>query len=331
MISRNQTDKLLTAATTSIESGDDDQQLYHVKSLWAIVYKRLLKNKIATVSLFIIIIIILACVIVPIISPYHFNNNDLLNSKQAPSAKHLLGTDENGRDILTRLFYGGRISLIISLAATCIEVFIGTVLGLISGFYGKKIDNFIMRLSEVFMSLPYLMIAITIIAVLSTPDPNILPALSRFAMSMGIFWNILLLVLVLSLLGWPSIARIVRGQVLSIRYQEYIEACEALGLRDIVIIFRHILPNCLSIIIVYATLSIASVILTETAMSFLGLGVDVITPTWGNMIQSARTFINLQTRWWMWLPPSLFIFISVMCFNLLGDGLRDALDPKMKN
>ncbi|HOH69965.1 MAG TPA: ABC transporter permease, partial [Sedimentibacter sp.] len=138
------------------------------------------------------------------------------------------------------------------------------------------------------------------------------------------------LILVLALLSWPSIARIVRGQILSLREMEYMEACEALGISDIRRIFRHLLPNVLAYVIVYATLGMASVILVETSLSFLGLGVSPPTPTWGNMIQEARNMLIIQHKWWYWIPPGIAIFISVMCFNILGDGMRDAIDPKMK-
>ncbi len=147
----------------------------------------------------------------------------------------------------------------------------------------------------------------------------------------GVFGNsVTNLIIVLALLSWPSIARIVRGQILTLREMEYMEACEALGISDFRRIFRHLLPNVLAYVIVYATLGMASVILTETSLSFLGLGVSPPTPTWGNMIQEARNTLIIQQKWWYWIPPGICIFISVMCFNILGDGMRDAIDPKMK-
>ena len=308
-----------------------DNKVFRVESQWKMVFRRLNKNRMAMVSFYIIIVIILACIVVPMISPYNYNFHDSTASQQPPSAKHLLGTTDHGLDVFTRLFYGGRISLVIALAVTFIEVLIGTILGCIAGYYGKWVDTLIMRLVEIFLSLPFMLIAITIVAVFGTPDAAQFPGLSRLVDSIGVDrWSVILLILVLGLLSWPSMARIVRGQVLTIREMEYMEACEALGIRDWHKIVRHILPNVMASVIVYATMGIASVIMTETAMSFLGLGVNPVTPTWGNMIQEARSFVNIQQRLWLWVPAGFMIFITVMCFNLLGDGLRDALDPKMK-
>ena len=304
---------------------------YKVESQSRVVLRRLRKNKMALISLFILIAIILSCIIVPMVSSYHFNNNRMGNKYQPPNNEHWLGSDENGRDVFTRLFYGGRISLVIALLVVLVEVLLGIVVGCVAGFYGGRVDNILMRICEIFMSLPFMMIAITIIAVFGSPDQQKFPNLAQFARSIGMdIWKIMLLVIVLGVLSWPSMARIVRGQVLSLREQEFMEACEALGISDRSRIFKHILPNVMSTVIVYATLGIASVILTETALSFLGLGVDPITPTWGSLIQSARDLTNVKKRLWLWMPAGGMIFATVMCFNLLGDGLRDALDPKSK-
>ena len=176
--------------------------------------------------------------------------------------------------------------------------------------YGGIVDIIIMRIAEIFMSFPFMIFCITIVAVFGNSIPN--------------------LIFILALLSWPSIARIVRGQILTLREMEYMEACEALGISDFRRIFKHLLPNVLAYVIVYATLGMASVILTETSLSFLGLGVSPPTPTWGNMIQEARNMLIIQNKWWYWIPPGICIFISVLCFNILGDGMRDAIDPKMK-
>jgi peptide/nickel transport system permease protein len=167
-----------------------------------------------------------------------------------------------------------------------------------------------MRICEVFMSFPFLIVCVTIAMVFGNSIP--------------------VLIFTLALLTWPSVARIVRGQILTLREMEYMEACEALGISDMRRIFKHLLPNVLAYVIVYATLGMASVILTETSLSFLGLGVSPPTPTWGNMIQDARDLLVIKNKWWYWIPPGVSIFISVICFNLIGDGLRDAIDPKMK-
>lgn len=311
--------------------GGSGQTEYNVESQLRTVMRRLVKNKLATFSLVLLLLIILSCIVVPFISGYGFNQNDLTRSFNAPSSEHLLGTDKNGRDVMTRLFYGGRMSLLISLAATFIDVLIGVVIGLVSGYYGGKTDNILMRMTEIFLSLPFLIICITVIAVFGSPDEKNLPWLVTFVNKIGQKnWSIVLLILVLGLLNWPSLARMVRGQVLSLREQEFMEACEALGIRDSRRIFRHILPNVMSTVIVYATLGFASIILSEAALSFLGLGVNPVTPTWGNMIQEANNFANIKSRLWLWVPAGGMILITVMSFNILGDGLRDALDPRMK-
>lgn len=274
------------------------------------VFLRLRKNKMAMLSLYILLAIIALCIIIPIISPYEIQTTNLAGKDQSPNSRHLLGTDLIGRDLFTRLFYAGRISLGVALAVVAIECVIGVVLGSLAGFYGGIIDEIIMRIAEIFMSFPFMIITITVVAVFGN--------------------SVTTLILVLAVLSWPSIARIVRGQMLSLREMEYMEACEALGISDIRRIFRHLLPNVLAYVIVYATLGMASVILVETSLSFLGLGVSPPTPTWGNMIQEARDMLIIQHKWWYWVPPGIAIFVSVMCFNILGDGMRDAIDPKMK-
>ena len=284
--------------------------IYKNQSYWGEVLSRLRKNKMAMVSLYLLIIVIALCIIIPIISPYSIETTDMKNREQHPNSVHLLGTDKIGRDLFVRLFYAGRISLGLALAVVFLECLIGVVLGSLSGFYGGMIDAVIMRLAEIFLSFPFMMFCITVVAVFGNSIPT--------------------LIFVLALLSWPSIARIVRGQILTLREMEYMEACEALGINDVRRIFKHLLPNVLAYVIVYATLGMASVILTETSLSFLGLGVSPPTPTWGNMIQEARNMLIIQHKWWYWIPPGICIFISVMCFNILGDGMRDAIDPKMK-
>jgi peptide/nickel transport system permease protein len=283
-----------------------------VESYWHNVYRRFCKNKLAVVSFFVLITIVFLCILVPVFSPYRMESTRLDDSirDQPPSAAHWLGTDKIGRDLFTRLFYGGQVSLGTALAATGCMCVLGVILGSFAGYYGGIADTLVMRLSEIFMSFPFMIMAITLAAVFGSGPVN--------------------LVLVLAILGWTSICRIVRGQILTLRELEYMEACEALGLSDVRRIFRHLFPNVLAYVIVYATLSMANVILTETAMSFLGLGVSPPTPSWGNLIQEARDLTTLTNKWWYWTPPGMMIFLSVMCFNILGDGLRDAIEPKMK-
>ena len=279
-------------------------------SYWGGVWDRLKKNRLAMVSLVVLFIIVLCCIFVPMFSKYTLSEVTMAERDQAPSAVHWLGTDNIGRDLFTRLFYGGRVSLGVAVAVTALECVIGVILGSLAGFFGGKVDTVIMRISEIFMCFPFLMICITLQAVFGN--------------------SIRTLIIILSVLSWPSIARIVRGQILSLREMDYMEACRALGISNKRQIFKHLFPNVLAYIIVYITLSMASVILTETSLSFLGLGVNPPTPTWGNLIQEARNLYILQHKWWYWVPPGLMIFLSILCFNVLGDGLRDAIDPKMQ-
>jgi len=281
------------------------------QSYWGGVFQRLGKNRLAVVALVVLIIMTLACFIVPLVSPYSMVQTNTDSGDQPPNATHWFGTDKIGRDLFTRLFYGGRISLGVALAVTGIQAFLGVVLGSLAGFYGGIVDAIISRLGDIFYSFPLMMMAITLV--------NILPGSSVFK-----------LVVTLTVLMWPGIARIVRGQILTLREQEYMEACEALGISDFKRIFRHLLPNVLAYVIVYATMGMASAILVETSLSFLGMGIAPPTPTWGNMINEARNLLVIINKWWIWVPPSICIFVTVMCFNLLGDGLRDAIDPKMQ-
>lgn len=236
-------------------------------------------------------------------------DGELLDTHRTWNKTYLLGTDKIGRDMFTRIVHGSRISLSVGIVAVSIRVFIGIILGSISGFYGGKIDTLIMRFAEMVMCFPFLLIAISLVVILGPSIYNVM--------------------LVLGLLGWPGIARIVRAQILSLKEQEFMEATEALGIRDSRKIFKHLLPNVMSSVIVFATMGMAGAILTEAALSFLGLGVQPPRPSWGNMIQAARSLYALENQWWLWIPPGLSIFITVISFNLLGDGLRDALDPKL--
>jgi len=264
----------------------------------------------ALASYIVLTLLVLACLIIPEISPHDIVTTNPGNGNNPPDSVHLLGTDDLGRDMFVRFFYAGRISMSIALMVTFFTCIIGVILGAISGFYGGLMDTAIMRLSEVFMSLPFLLTCIVIASFFGS--------------------GIVILTFVLTLLSWPTICRIVRGQILALRDLEYMQACEALGISDMRRIFRHLMPNVMAYVIVYATLSMASVILTETALSFLGLGIAPPTPSWGTMIQEARQTVVLTGRWWFWIPPGIAIFVAVLCFNLIGDGLRDALDPKMK-
>ena len=286
-------------------------------SPWRLVIRRLRKNKLAMVGIGILVFMVLFSFIGPLFTPYTSDAMNFAMKKQPPSSYYLLGTDLLGRDILTRLMYAGRISLLVGFVAVIIEIIIGGALGAIAGYYGGWVDTVIMRIVDIFLCIPFLPILIILGAIMS--DLNV-----------GSELRIFYVMLIIGLLSWPSIARLVRGQILSLREQEFMQAAQALGLKDSRQIFKHLIPNVVPQIIVSATLNIGSAIMTESALSYLGMGVAPPAASWGNMIQSVNNFIDLMQRPWLWVPPGICIFLTVMAINLLGDGLRDALDPKLK-
>ncbi|MDZ5255078.1 oligopeptide ABC transporter permease [Clostridium sp. LIBA-8841] len=288
-----------------------------IESPWTVAFKRLKKNKLALSGLFILLILVAIAIFGPMLYPHDHLTIDLLKTNQPPSAQHWLGTDGSGRDVLARLMYGGRYSLSIGIVAVGISIVIGTTLGILAGYYGGFIDSLIMRIVDVFMCFPFLSLLIMVSAIMS--DLKIPPE-----------YRIFVVMFIIGALSWTSTCRMVRGMVLSLREQEFMQAAEALGLSDARKMFLHLLPNTLAVIIVSATLGIGGAILTESSLSFLGLGVTPPTPTWGNMIQTAQDYYTLTNRWWLWIPPGICIFLTVISINIFGDGLRDALDPKLK-
>ncbi|OOM82090.1 glutathione transport system permease protein GsiD [Clostridium puniceum] len=276
-----------------------------------ITWNKLKRNKLAVFGAVILSFLILLSVIAPIISPYGRDTVDLLNIESAPTAKHILGTDELGRDIFTRLIYGGQVSLSVGVLATLIQLGIGITLGAIAGYFGGITDKVIMRFVDIIMCFPFMVIAITIASILG---PSI--------------WNVMIII---GILGWPKIARIVRAEILSLKEREFIEAAKALGLDSREIILKHIIHNIYAPIIIYGTLGIAQGILSEASLSFLGMGVKQPQPSWGNMLSAAQNMRALQSEWWLWIPPGLLVFLTIISINFLGDGLRDALDPKTKS
>lgn len=281
-----------------------------------IIFKRLLRNRFAMMGLALLVVMILFSFIGPFFISYGYNTNGD-SIKMPPTHGHLLGTDALGRDILSRLMYGGRISILVGIVSVLIEVIIGSLVGATAGYYGGRVDSLLMGVTDVFLSLPFLPVILILGSILSD---------LKVSGTLRIFF----LMVILGVLSWPSIARLVRGEILSLREQEFMQATEALGLRDSRKIIRHLLPNVIPTIIVNATLGVASAILTESALSYLGLGVTEPVPSWGNMITSANKLADFQKRQWLWVPPGICILITVMAVNLFGDGLRDALDPKMK-
>ncbi|SMF92827.1 peptide/nickel transport system permease protein [Paenibacillus uliginis N3/975] len=286
-------------------------------SPWRMAIRRFARNRLALMGLIILVFMFLLCFVGPLLSPYSLYEYSVKDKNLAPSAEHWLGTDKLGRDVLLRMMLAGRISLTVGLVATGISVVIGSTLGALAGFYRKGVDTLIMRIADVFLAMPSLPILIIMGAVLS--DLKVEPEN-----------RIYFLMLMIGVLGWSSLSRLVRGQILALREQEFMQATEALGLRDRRKIFRHLLPNTVPIIIVSATLGVAGAIIYESALSYLGIGVVPPTPSWGNMISAANNMIDFNKRPWLWIPPGICILITVVAINLIGDGLRDALDPKMK-
>ncbi len=266
-------------------------------------------NKLAVLSAIVILLMVLAAVFAPFLSKYDPAYMDLMKRLSAPSAEHLFGTDEAGRDILARTLYGARVSLLVGVVPTVVSMLIGAVLGAVSGFAGGFTDTLIMRIADIMLAFPSMLLAMVIMYVLGDGLINVF--------------------LTLAIVNWASVARIVRSETLRLKETEYVEAARVIGVRKAVIIFRHILPNCIPTLIVLFTLNVPSAILTESSLSFLGLGIQAPDASWGLMVNTGRQF--LYNAPWLSLIPSAAIMIIVLAFNFLGDGLRDVLDPHQKN
>lgn len=289
---------------------------YKAESYWQIVYRRLKKHKLAIVSLILLIFIILACIFGPFFVKYHYNDmesydpdNPLVGEYRPPSNLHPFGTDELGRDTLSRILYGGRISLFVGFASVFSAIIIGVFVGALSGYYGGLADTLLMRFTDIMFSIPVL----PLLVVLASVIPG------------GGVWKI---ILVITIFGWMTDARLVRGVYLSLKEQEFTEAARAIGASNARIIWRHLLPNSMAPIIVSSTLGVGGNIIYEAALSYLGFGIMPPTPSWGNMLQNAQSAM-FNAPWLIWFP-GLAIFVTVLAFNFLGDGLRDALDPRLK-
>lgn len=278
------------------------------KSLWSDAWKRLRKSRTAVLGLVIIVLLILIAIFANYVAPYPYEEQNLMDAFRTPSKEHFFGTDEFGRDIFSRVIYGSRVSISIGFLAVSISLIIGGILGAISGYYGGRLDNLIMRFMDVLLAIPSTLLAISIVASLG-------PGLINLFIAVGIS-------------GIPSYARIVRSSVMGIKGAEFVEASKIAGASDSTIILKHILPNSLAPVIVQATLGVASAILTAAGMSFIGLGIKPPNPEWGSMLSAGRQYIRDFPH--MTLYPGLAIMITILALNLLGDGLRDALDPKLR-
>ena len=316
----------MTQETTGQLAADATGALAPAHSPRRILFQRFLRHRLAVVSLFVLVVLALAALAAPWIEAalgVDAEAVNLFNRMQPPSAEHPLGTDELGRDLLVRLLYGGRVSLAVGLAAALCAAVIGTTLGLIAGTLGGRFDSILMRLADSVIALPLLPLLIVLAAV----DLSKLGLPADWLQDESV--SIYRIVFLIALVGWTTTARLVRGATLSLREREYVRAAVALGAGKGRLMWRHILPNAISPVIVATTLSVGNVILLESVLSFLGLGIQPPTPSWGNMLTGAQETIWSQPMLAVW--PGLLIFITVIAINFLGDGLQDALDPRSVN
>lgn len=276
---------------------------------WLIAWRRLRRHHVAMGGLVVILLLIVSAVCAPWIAPYRFEDIDLLNRFASPfRAGHPLGTDDLGHDVLTRLLYAGRVSLLVGFAAAFSAVTLGTLVGVVAGFYGRIVDNILMRLTDIVLTLPVF---------------GVLLLLGRYFGG-----GLIAIIIIIGLFGWTVTSRLVRGEILKLKALDYTDAARAMGANESRIIFRHLLPNAVAPIIVAATLDVGGAILTEAALSYFGVGIQPPTPSWGNMLQNAQSY--LWTSPWLAFWPGMLIFLTVLCFNFFGDGLRDALDPRLR-
>lgn len=285
-----------------------------VEREWVALLRRLVRRRTALFGLLVVLGVMFAAVLAPLFAPFDPLEQDIGQRLREPGWQdaqgrvHVLGTDHLGRDILSRIVYGSRIALVVGLAAVLISGILGMVIGLVAGYFGGRVDDFLMRLADVQLAFPFILLAIAVIGVLGPSLRNI--------------------IIVIGVSSWVVYARVVRGEVLSIREREYVQAAVALGGRHGRVLRQHVLPNTLTPWLVVATLDMARVIVIESALSFLGLGVQPPTPTWGGMLADGRVY--LSTAWWLATFPGLAILVTVLGINLFGDGLRDTLDPRLK-
>ncbi|MFO0553217.1 MAG: ABC transporter permease subunit [Polyangiaceae bacterium] len=306
-------------------------------SLWLDAWRRLRKNKVSLVSGVILVLLAIACVLHPELSRYHYDEADLALGATGPSGAHWFGTDDHGRDLLVRCTFGGRISLAVGVIATSISFTIGATWGGVAGYFGGRIDSFMMRIVDVLYTFPLLIFVILLTAFFANPDTVFYDA---FVSTLSIvkkdahdpsylpLFKIFFVFGALGAMSWLTMARIVRGQVLSLRNQLFVEAARSVGVGHFGLIFRHLLPNALGPIIVYTTLTIPELMLTEAFLSFLGLGTEEPLSSWGQLVSTGVEALDLYP--WLTVFPGALLAVTLFCFNFLGDGLRDALDPRIR-
>ena len=295
-------------AVTAKLGEDNSLDKTKVVTQTTIMWENFKRHKLAVIASGLFIIMAVACFAAPLIAPYKFDTIDLSAIRMPPTIGHWMGTDDLGRDLFTRILYGGRISIMIGIFAAFIGTGLGALIGALAGFYGGKLDNLLMRFTDIAYSIPTLPLLIV---------------LSSFSSS-----SVPIIVLIIGLLSWMPTARVVRGSVLSLKEKEYVEAARMVGAPDSVIIWQHILPNVAGPIIVGATLGVGYAIITESSLSFLGLGVQPPTPTWGNMLMDSQA--TMSSKPWLTIFPGMAILLIVLAVNFIGDGLHDALDPTLR-
>ena len=302
-MTKKKRERLEQAADLRLES-----QIGEEEGFWDLIRRMARENKTAVISFAVIVLMILAASLAPFLTPYEENDMDLLHRLSPPSAEHLLGTDEGGRDVLTRLLYGARVSLLIGVVPALLSLVLGSALGVLAGYRGGLTDAIIMRLADVTLAFPSMLLAMVIMY------------------SLG--GGIVDVFLTLTLVNWANVARVVRAQTLQLKSSEYVEAAQVIGVSRATVMRRHILPNCLSTMLVLFTLNVPASILTESSLSFLGLGVQPPNASWGLMINVGRQY--LYTAPWLCFAPGAAIMLIVLAFNFLGNGLLDVLDPRQK-
>ena len=298
------------------ESGQNVNENYKTQSPFKMIIKRFLKDKLAIAGLIMLVVILFLILVVPIFTKDP-SAIDIVMKNKPPSSEYILGTDALGRDVFARVLEGGRFSFFVGFLATIISVFLGTIFGLIAGYYGGVVDMVIMRVVDILMSIPTLPLLIILAAFLSDLEVN---PQYRIYITLGL----------LAFIFWTTYCRNIRGTVLLLREQEYMQATEALGFSTLRKLFGHLLPNILPYVILYIATGLGSMMIFEASLSYLGLGVQPPYASLGNLLQSTRNFFDLTRRVWLWIPPTILLFASVLSINLVGEGLRNAVDPRLK-
>ncbi len=295
---------------TNSKAAGKPQQTAEASSYFKDVVSRFKKHRLAMISLVVLVIEVLMVVFLPIVlhlDPYTTDYETYFGA--GPSSKHWLGTDDIGRDCFARFLYGGRVSLMVGILSAILSLAIGVPLGLLAGYYRGWVETIIMRLADIFMSFPSMVLILVLVSVLGP--------------------SVVTVTIVIGILGWPRFARTIYGNVLSVRESEYVEAARAIGTKDGQIMTKYILPNTFAPVLIAFTFRAAQAIITESSLSFLGMGVQAPQASWGNILYDAQSISVLATRPWFWLPPGIALLVTILCINFLGDGLRDALDTKM--